>query len=395
MTHVLIAGLSTRAAAASAARAGFVVTSLDGYADRDQHPDVRAVSLPRDLGIPFTAPLAADAAAGRACDAVAYLSNFDNNPDAVAALAANRVLWGNPPDVLRRVRDPQAVALGFRTHGVSVPDLARRAQEPDSATGWLLKPISSGGGRGVRRWRPGAAVPDGCYLQQWIDGTPGSIVFLAAAGRVTALAVTRQLIGDRRFGASGYRYCGNILASPADPQFDRGVALTDLACTVAAAAAAEFHLTGVNGIDFIARAGVPFPIEINPRWTAAMELVEAVTGRCVFEAHAAACVHGWLPEPLPPIEGAFGKAIVFADAHYIAGNTDGWLTDTDIRDVPHCGETITAGDPVCTVFAGGADAAECEEALVARARRIYADMRRWRCVPPAVMTAVSQLPVDQ
>ena len=92
MTHVLIAGVSTRAAAASAARAGFRVTALDGYADRDQHPGVRALSLPRDFAVAFDAPAAAAAASSISADAVAYLSNFENDVDAVTTLAANRRL---------------------------------------------------------------------------------------------------------------------------------------------------------------------------------------------------------------------------------------------------------------------------------------------------------------
>ena len=45
MTHVLIAGVSTRAAAESAARAGFAVTAIDAFGDLDQHPSVRGLSL--------------------------------------------------------------------------------------------------------------------------------------------------------------------------------------------------------------------------------------------------------------------------------------------------------------------------------------------------------------
>jgi predicted ATP-grasp superfamily ATP-dependent carboligase len=61
----------------------------------------------------------------------------------------------------------------------------------------------------------------------------------------------------------------------------------------------------------------------------------------------------------------------------VTGDTGPWLADADIRDVPHAGDPIGAGSPVCTVLAEAADAASCEAALVARAERIYADMRRW------------------
>jgi len=97
MKRVLIVGVSTRAAAESAARAGFDVTALDAYADLDQHPSVRALSLPRDFKLHPTAPAGARAARTIESDAVAYLSSFENHPRAVAMLAAGRTLWETRP----------------------------------------------------------------------------------------------------------------------------------------------------------------------------------------------------------------------------------------------------------------------------------------------------------
>ena len=85
--RVLIAGVSTRSVAESAARAGYVVTSLDAFGDLDQHPTVRALSLPRDFGVAFTAHAAAGVAATVESDAAVYLAPFENHPSAVAALA--------------------------------------------------------------------------------------------------------------------------------------------------------------------------------------------------------------------------------------------------------------------------------------------------------------------
>ena len=69
----------------------------------------------------------------------------------------------------------------------------------------------------------------------------------------------------------------------------------DAASAIARAVAKEFELVGVNGIDFIAADGVPYPIEVNPRWCASMELVERAYGVSMFGLHAAACTAGTLP----------------------------------------------------------------------------------------------------
>jgi predicted ATP-grasp superfamily ATP-dependent carboligase len=387
MTSVLIAGISARAAAESAARAGFDVTALDAFGDLDQHASVRALSMRRDFHARFGAGAAARAARAEACDAVAYLSSFENHPAAVRTLAAGRTLWGNPPDVLRCVRDPLLLARVFRRRGLAVPAvrLASHRVADGEPHSWLAKPRASGGGHGIG---PAMSAPAsaarpvrGWYLQEQIEGTPASVVFVAAGGSAVPLGVSRQLVGESAFGADGYRYCGNILAAAGDPQLAHDHALVAGARALVTAVAEELGVIGVNGIDFVARAGVPYPIEVNPRFSASMELVEQAYGVSVFGLHASACAAGALPafDVTRARQGAraVGKAIVFARHDVVAGDTRRWLDDSTVRDVPWPGERIPRGRPVCTVFAEGRDAAACHVALVRRAERIYEQLAAW------------------
>ena len=276
-------GVSTRAAADSAARAGFEVTALDAYADLDQHPSVRALSLPRDFGTAFSPDALVDAARELAGDALVYLSSLENHPKAVDALTTGRSLWGNPSDVLRRVRDPMSLMSAFTARGIRAPrviDADQAALVPRVGERWMLKPRVSGGGHGVRVWSPGEAVATSHYLQEFIEGTPGSVSFVAAGGRGVALGITRQLVGDAAFGSSGFRYCGNILLKPQGLVAD-ATALVD-------AVAAEFSLAGVGSIDVIASPDGLQPVEVNPRWSASMELAERSGRGAVFAAHARA-----------------------------------------------------------------------------------------------------------
>jgi predicted ATP-grasp superfamily ATP-dependent carboligase len=59
LARVVIAGVSARAAAESAAHAGFSVTAIDAFGDLDQDPSVRSIAL----GHRFSARAAAGAAA--------------------------------------------------------------------------------------------------------------------------------------------------------------------------------------------------------------------------------------------------------------------------------------------------------------------------------------------
>jgi uncharacterized protein len=415
--HVLLAGISMRAAAESAARAGFTVTAIDAFADLDQHPSVRSLSLRRDLAAPVSAHAAARAARDIACDAVVYGSSFENHPRAVRTLAAGRALWGNSPEVLRRVRDPRLVGEALSRRGLPVPAVGsmpgghagRSKDRPLNHSGlvvhdadvghalegvrrdrshgdevrreWLVKPLASGGGHRVRPWRRATHVPHGCYLQERVQGVSGSVVFVAAGGRAVPLGLSRQLAGDRAFGASGYQYCGNVLAAADDAVFGRDDALEAAASVLANAVAETFGLVGVNGVDFVARDGSPYAIEVNPRWCASMELVERAYGLSVFGAHAEACATGALPAfnlaRARRDAGAIGKAVVFARRDVVTGDTRAWLADPSVRDVPHPHERIRGGRPVCTVFAEARDAAACYGALVRRADAVYAALAVW------------------
>ena len=410
MRDVLIVGVSTRPAADSAARAGYAVTALDAFGDLDQSRGVQALSMSRDCDTAFTASSAARVAERLGCDAVMYLSNFENHPRAVQALVRGRVLLGNPPAVLKRVRDPWLLAAALRRRGLPAPYLSSRAEPPKAATSrelacdtrgqpqgedaqrapgsvdsltlgrddtWLLKPRRSGGGRRIREWTPGMPVPRGAYLQERIDGVPGSISFVAARGRVVPLGLTTQIVGDPAFGASGFEYCGNILT--------RGDSLVAHAAQLSRIVTEEFGLVGVNGIDFVARAGMPYPVEVNPRYSASMELVERAYGVSVFAAHAASCTVGELPsfdlERASRDAAATGKAIVFARHDVLCGDTRAWLDDPTVRDIPHPGERIPSGSPVCTVFADGVDTSACYDALVRCANAVYTELESWSAAP--------------
>ncbi len=369
---MVIAGVTTRAFAGSATRAGYRVTAVDGFGDLDLRAVAEVIALTRESG-GFTPGAAADAARPIAAGLAAYTSNFENYPDAVAELAAGRRLLGNSPAVLRVVRDPLAIMRTLDSRGFPTPLTRATAPRAARAGAWLLKPRRSGGGHGTRPWRPGDSVPRSAYLQQRIPGVPGSIVFLADGRRIYPLGITRQLVGERGFGASGYRYCGSLLGSARAPLFDDERSLRDAARGLAEAVTDAFGLVGVNGIDFIARGGVPWPIEVNPRPCASMELVERAGWPPLFELHARACA-GYLPaagERFPEPHGVAGKAVVFARRTVIVGPFSRELLGS-AADIPHPGERFDRGQPICTLFADGEEGGACLRNLAARARTLYA-----------------------
>jgi predicted ATP-grasp superfamily ATP-dependent carboligase len=379
MTRVLLAGVSTRGFAESAARAGYDVVAVDGFGDLDLRACAAEVHVVRVAGR-FSARAAVAAARDVSCEAAVYEASFENHPSAVRALAADRVLWGNPPAVLARARDPRRLARVVGDAGLPGPRVRLTRPARGARRAWLVKPLRSGGGDGVAVWRRGAPVPRGSYLQERIAGVAGSIVFAADGRRAVPLGLSRILAGETAFGADGFRYCGSILGSAGDPQFPADERLLDRATLLAERVTQAFGLVGVNGVDFVARRGVPYAIEVNPRYTAAMELVERAHGLSLFDVHVQAC-RGALPAfdlaaARRGTSDAIGKAIVYARRPTALGDTRSWLLDSEVRDISPPGTRFAAREPICTIFARARDAAACFSALARRAARLYRDVER-------------------
>jgi predicted ATP-grasp superfamily ATP-dependent carboligase len=368
--QLLIAGVSTRALAVSAARAGFRVTAIDAFGDMDLRRIAQVITVQPTSSARYS-PMAAAAAADTVKGGlVSYTSNFENHPAAVDRLERGKTLLGNAAPVLRRVRDPLTLMRALRERGFPVPETRATAPAGRQSRGWwMLKPRRSGGGHGTAFWRQTQAVPRTHYLQERVDGLPGSVMFAADGQRVMVLGLIRQIVGDVALGASGFRYCGSLLG-PAAKLFPGQPALLERAMALAAAVTEEFGLRGLNGIDFIASGGVPYPIEVNPRYSSSMDLVERVSRLSIFEVHALAC-QGSLPHGPGQPKKVHGKAIVFARRNLVTGETQSWLDDTSFADIPHPGEAIQRGHPICTVFAGGDAVESCYGELLRGGQEVH------------------------
>jgi uncharacterized protein len=373
--RVLVAGVTTRPLAQSAARAGYRVTAVDAFGDLDLQAIAEVIiGRSKDPGEAY-GPMEAAAAGSRvSAGLAAYTSNFENYPAAVARLARGRRLLGNAPATLALVRNPAEVMRVLRQHNLVAPESRHRAPGPASHASWLLKPRRSGGGHGITPWTPGTPVRRNMYVQQRIAGIPGSMSFVADGFNAVLLGFSRQLVGVKSFGASPFRYCGSILGQPQIRLFRQQRTLLERAARLAAVLTREFGLVGLNGIDFIAREGVPYPIEVNPRYSASMELVERAHQVSMFGIHLRAC-QGELP-PVPRSDPlTYGKAIVFARQGSRVGNSRSWLSRSWLADVPHPGEHIPEGRPVCTVFARARHPGRCRQLLIRRARAVYRALR--------------------
>jgi predicted ATP-grasp superfamily ATP-dependent carboligase len=316
-----------------------------------------------------------DAAGRIRAQSVVYGAGLENRPDLVGRLAAGRALLGCPPEALRRVRDPALLGASLRAAGLAYPRTFSAREAPiraDRARRWLRKPVRGGGGRGVREWR-GERLPAGVVVQEHIRGLPCSSAAVADGRSAALLGLSEQLAGRRALGARGFGWCGNVVP-PRLPSRERR-ALADAAQATCAHLAAAFGLHGLFGVDLVWDGERAWVVEVNPRPVASLETIDAVHDVRPFAAHLEACA-GRLPpavtaQALADPARAAGKAVLYATEDLRVPDTRDWPA-RGIRDVPHPGEPIAAGRPICTLVATGRSPEAVLRDLEARAAALRA-----------------------
>ncbi len=385
---ILIIGASARAAAFSARRAGLRPLAVDMFVDTDLWgccPSIRAEQYPVGLpGAIDTLLRNANLRAPHGSVPWMYTGALENWPDLIESLSAVRPLLGNHAEVLRRVRDPRQLGEELAASGFRFPELIaddaqlRRRAEPSGNGQWLMKPRRSSGGGGIEVWngeRPSARAFRSHYLQQRVEGVACSAVYVAAGDDCQLLGVTRQLIGPAWAGAEGFRYAGSV--GPLVLEDDVRQTFVALGQHLST----RFELRGLFGVDAILCDGQVWTLEVNPRYTASVEILERATNVSALACHLAACRDGRLPAdgmgsmcsaatPRSTNSGTrcHGKVILYAQCDLIvpeafatfaeqriAETNDNGSDGPPLADIPAAGTAVPAGWPITTLFASGED----------------------------------------
>jgi uncharacterized protein len=335
--YLIIIGASARAAAGSALRAGLRPWCVDLFGDADLLAMCPARRLEGKYPQAFEAAIASEVRGPWM-----YTGGLEHHPRLVDRMVRVRPLWGNHGDVLRRARDPVRLTAAAREAGLPAPALGGGEGR------WLVKPRRGAGGNGIRLWE-GMPISRSCYLQQFIDGDAASVVF---AGR-EMVGMTRQLVGEAWLAAPPFRYCGSV--GPVEPM--KNVA------ALGEVLADRLGLRGLYGVDGIVREGEFWPVELNPRYTASVEVLERATGVRALALYSAILGGGSLvlPHFAPGFgaegNGIVGKAILYARKGVTFPPDGPWShAPNDFADLPHPYSVIDSGHPILTLFASDADA---------------------------------------
>lgn len=351
--RILIVGASVRAAAQSAVRAGLRPLAVDLFADED----LRVVAETRvSIDYPQDLP--------RLCRELPpgpwmYTGAVENHPEVIAEISETRPLVGNSPEIVARVRDPIQLESLLRSGRLPAARCVSSGTAPDDGAEWVLKPVASGCGLGIRSAFPRERIPPGHFVQERIAGTPLSAVYCASEKGCTFVGASLQLIGMESQPVTAYQFCGAVANYPLSD--DVRSAMRETGRFIAR----ETGLRGLFGIDFVQGSGGPVAIEVNPRYTATVELFERIAGRSAdcesslqiertamgfsFGFRGGGNVSGGVAGKLILYARDWGAAPDFSDAVGHAGFPD-------FADIPRRGVRIEPGQPVCTVLADAADA---------------------------------------
>lgn len=380
--HSLIAALSGRVLAQSAAIERTRVGVLDCFADQDTRRYAATcvrVAGTVDGGVmrfDTTALLAtaADLFPASQWPCLVYGAGFEPCPDTLEQLAEQRELLGNEPDVLRRITDP--VRFFALLDELAIPHPSVRTDRPADPDGWLAKRVGASGGAHVAAAGT-VREQSGCYYQRQVVGELVSVLFVAN-GRDIAVIGFNSLFTAGRVGSNHNAYGGAISRIPVSRQLRAAV------MDMLQGLQARLHLRGLNGVDLIVTDTGPVVLELNARPTATVDLYDRGSKTGLLQQHIEACRGGTLRRQ-STTGPMWAHAVVRANHAVRISQPVQW--PSWCSDIPADLTEFQSGEPICTVLAVSDGLGRSRQRLSERSGRVLRALacgggaRAWRRAP--------------
>jgi len=348
-SEILILGACVRPCVAIAAAAGYQVTGIDLFNDADtqaaSNASIKADHYPKDLF-------------GHAESSKAnywlYTGCLENYPEQIAQLANKKTLLGNNQNVIRKCRSPEFIselAIDAEWHypDAAIADASRTNNEFQS---WISKPRLSAAGQSVQVWHSIPPATSERIAQLYIPGPTFGAACISNGSETQVLGITRHLRMTRRLGVTRFQYCGSVGPLPLSDTLNAAIS------TMASEIASECGIVGLFGLDLKIQNNQIWLLEINPRFTASMDLLRDGTGENLIQQHIDACRN----KPLIPIQHSKKlsaiqtRAILFAKSPTRFNPTcNQW---DFIADIPAHNTTLDIGSPICSIYGRGKTASE-------------------------------------
>lgn len=352
---------SGRAIAEALNASGHPVAVVDGFADVDTRAASVASRKVSRTSLGLDEKEAAEAIgqlqAEYCPEGLLYDAALESAPGLLESLGACKVI-GNTSSVLRRCKDPQIFFPALDENSIRYPKVCFSQIREDCHL-WLQKNSRSTGGRGIAPCTGKSGHDPSVYWQRKTEGLSFSLTFLADGRDIEVLGLNtlwhRACGPDRPYVYEGAVNRADLTQEQQNEAIHYAVLLTR-----------EFHLVGLNGVDFILSDDCVHVLEINPRIPATYELYETRQGHLI-RAHMDACIHAKLAR-MPGEHPLRAHALVYAPEPVQVPDCFDWPLWT--ADRPHPGEVIQKHEPVCSVFAGGKNTGQAHAMIRVRMQKI-------------------------
>jgi predicted ATP-grasp superfamily ATP-dependent carboligase len=359
---LIVIGLSARALAASARRAGFAALSIDVFGDDDTIAlSAATIRIGDDLVYGLSGDKVIDAVASMVDRfhpiGLVYGSGFEDRADILESVSKLTPILGNSAKAVRRAKDPFDLAHLCAEVGVAHPDIRERA--PPTPTGWLRKRRGGAGGAHIGLADAVDPIGGGHYYQRRVVGESYSALFVADGEKAQIVGFSLQWTAPTpahpfRFGG----VCGPVsLEAASGANMARAVAEL----------VRRLGLVGLNSADFVVGPEKTWLIEVNPRPGISLDVFDS-TRWPLMASHLAACAGRFellrSKKAFTAVETVYASLDIRARSEFIWPH---WTVDR-----PSSQTRIRAGDPFCTVIAGGRTLAEARQLVERRSAKILA-----------------------
>ena len=378
---IAIVGFSARAAAQCATRQGFEVVAVDFCADRDLFGECLAHYRLDDPNWPNTlnalhpsAPLLLTGGMEHRLELVDQCHSVSKRFGPIGKQLAgirsldNWAKWAVSCDIGWPVTLRGCLDECLDESGLS---------EQLLRGGWLLKPFQSAGGIGITDLINASQLSESVfkdhskvYLQQRHLGETIGITFLSSEFGSTLMGAAAAWPDNSKARRETYIYRGSF------GPFPLTTAQIDKLQRFASLVGRESGLLGLWQADFLEHNGEITLLEINPRWSASMDILDVCLDLPLVETHYA-CIRTTLSQARfeaiaskackraqQSSDAMLGKWIVYARAPFTVSQTqsDAWWMNrwegdlNSVRngnrfaDIPCVGTEIAEGDPILTIM---------------------------------------------
>jgi len=396
--NLLVVGIDVVSLATSANKAGYQVCAVDYFGDQDlkrmchgsrsiikQRAKESCGRLGMDFNHETLLKLVREILEECKIDAALLASGLDDFPDILLELNELVPILGNRPDIVRKVRNKTTFFQELKHLGVPHPEteIAKNYEEAKSRSkdiGYpvVVKPSRGSGGVGIRKvqniqglkraYKDASLLNEEVLIQEHILGTPASVSLISSAKGAVTLTLNEQLLGMHEMGQQElFGYCGNIVP------LSTTKAVTEACEGTIEKIVSHFGLLGSNGVDLvISEDGIPYVIEVNPRFQGTLECVERVLGINLVEAHAKACIQGTLPTVLKRPSVFCTRLILFASQRSVVPDLSAL---DEVRDIPLPGVVVEQGEPISSIVTEGTDRNSSLREAKSKAKLIQSSLR--------------------